>query len=185
MKSFVIFAGVNGAGKTTLYQTNEEYMELPRVNLDEIVRNIGSWKSKRDVAKAGIIAVNMIKGFFKDGASFNQETTLCGRSIIQNIYKAKSLGYYIDLNYVGLESSDLAIERVEKRVAAGGHGIPSSDIIRRYNESLQNLKRIIPICDRVKIYDNTKSFRKIASYINGSCTDLTNDIPNWFMNVLQ
>ena len=50
MKSFVIFAGVNGAGKTTLYQTNEEYMELPRVNLDEIVRNIGSWKSEKDVA---------------------------------------------------------------------------------------------------------------------------------------
>lgn len=35
MKKYVIFAGVNGAGKTTLYQTNEEYLDLPRVNVDE------------------------------------------------------------------------------------------------------------------------------------------------------
>ena len=36
MKLYVIFAGVNGAGKTTLYQTNDEYRNLPRVNLDEM-----------------------------------------------------------------------------------------------------------------------------------------------------
>lgn len=38
MKKYLIFAGVNGAGKTTLYQTNNEYKDLPRVNMDEIVR---------------------------------------------------------------------------------------------------------------------------------------------------
>ena len=32
MKKYVIFAGVSGAGKTTLYQTNEEYLDLPREN---------------------------------------------------------------------------------------------------------------------------------------------------------
>lgn len=35
MKKYLIFAGVNGAGKTTLYQTNSEYKDLPRVNMDE------------------------------------------------------------------------------------------------------------------------------------------------------
>ena len=45
MKKYVIFAGVkNGAGKTTLYQTNEEYLDLPPVNLDEIEREIGTWR---------------------------------------------------------------------------------------------------------------------------------------------
>lgn len=61
MKKYVIFAGVNGAGKTTLYQTNEEYLDLPRINLDEIVRGIGSWKNSRDISEAGIIAVREIR----------------------------------------------------------------------------------------------------------------------------
>lgn len=56
MKKYIIFAGVNGAGKTTLYQTDRAYKKLPRVNLDEIVREFGSWKNSADVIKAGKIA---------------------------------------------------------------------------------------------------------------------------------
>ena len=37
--------------------------------------------------------------YLKDGISFNQETTLCGKSIIKNIQKAKEYGYYIEMHY--------------------------------------------------------------------------------------
>lgn len=42
MKKYIIIAGVNGAGKSTLYQTIENLKDMPRVNVDEIVRKIGS-----------------------------------------------------------------------------------------------------------------------------------------------
>lgn len=38
MKKYIIFAGVNGAGKSTLYQTNQLLENMPRINVDEIVR---------------------------------------------------------------------------------------------------------------------------------------------------
>lgn len=183
MKTYVIFARVNGAGKSTLYQVSKEYYQLPRVNVDEIVREIGSWKDKKDVAKAGRIAVKMIKDYFAKGISFNQETTLCGHSIIKNILDAKERGYYVDLNYVGLDSAKLAIERVKARVLSGGHGIPEEDVIRRYDESMRNLKSVFALCDRVRIYDNTESFVKIASFYNGICTDKASELPKWFMNL--
>ena len=41
MKKYIIIAGVNGAGKSTLYQTIASLKEMPRVNVDEIVREIG------------------------------------------------------------------------------------------------------------------------------------------------
>ena len=41
MKRYVIIAGVNGAGKSTLYQINDNLKNMPRVNVDEIVREIG------------------------------------------------------------------------------------------------------------------------------------------------
>ncbi len=185
MKKYLIFAGVNGAGKTTLYQTNSEYKSLPRVNIDEIVRGFGSWKVSSDVFKAGKIAVNQIKEYFEKGESFNQETTLCGYSIFRNIEKAKELGYEVELNYVGLSSAELAISRVEQRVRDGGHGIPAKDIERRYTESLKNLKKVIPICDRVKIYDNSKSFRKVASFVRGKCSDYTDEIPEWCRDIFN
>lgn len=185
MKKYVIFAGVNGAGKTTLYQANSKYKNLPRVNMDEIVRGFGSWKKDADIFKAGKIAVKQIKEYFENGKSFNQETTLCGYSIFKNVMKAKDLGYEVELFYVGLASAELAKERVEQRVRDGGHGIPPEDIERRYVESLENLKKIIPLCDRVIIYDNTKSFRKITSFINGECKDCAEEIPKWCEEILK
>lgn len=62
---YVVFAGVNGAGKTTLYQTNKRFFEMPRVNIDEIVRETGSWKKPKDVFKAGKLAVKTLDEFLR------------------------------------------------------------------------------------------------------------------------
>ena len=87
MKKYVVIAGVNGAGKSTLYQMYEEFKDMPRINVDEIVRHIGNWKNPMDVFAAGKIAVKNINRYLEEGITFNQETTLCGNSIIRNILK--------------------------------------------------------------------------------------------------
>lgn len=184
MKRYILFAGVNGVGKTTLYQSVSDYKQLPRINMDEIVREIGSWKNSKDVAKAGMIAARKVRDYFNAGVSFNQETTLCGKSIFYNINKAKEMGYEIILFYVGVDSIEIAKGRVKQRVLDGGHGIPDGDIERRYVESLNNLKRAILVCDQVKIYDNTVSFVKEASFVDGKCTDQSGHIPMWLRGII-
>ena len=89
MKRYILFAGCNGTGKSTLYLTNDMFLDMPRVNMDEIVREFGSWKNQADVFKAGRIAISKISEYFKTGTSFNQEVTLCGQSVWKNIKKAK------------------------------------------------------------------------------------------------
>lgn len=96
MKRYILIAGVNGAGKSTLFQSLDYLQCMPRINIDEIVREFGDWKNQNDVAKAGRIAVGLIRDYFKNGLSFNQETTLCGKSILKNIKCAKQLGYKIE-----------------------------------------------------------------------------------------
>ncbi len=105
---YVLIAGVNGAGKSTLYQSIDSFKNMPRVNLDEIVREFGDWRKASDVMKAGKIAVNKIKEYFDNRVTFNQETTLCGNSIERNIKLAKELGYFIELHYIGVESIEVA-----------------------------------------------------------------------------
>lgn len=90
-----------------------------------------------------------------------------GKTIINNIKKAKEQGYTVRVCYIGLKNADLAVQRVNQRVSEGGHGIPEADVRRRYEQSLQNLKKIIPMCDSVEIYDNTEIFLCVAGYENG------------------
>ncbi len=180
MKRYVIIAGVNGAGKSTLYNTTKNLKPLPRVNTDEIVREIGSWKDASIVMEAGKIAVKRIEEYLLKGESFNQETTLCGHSILNNIERAKKLGYRIELIYVGVDSVEIAKQRIAKRVADGGHGIPDADVSRRYYESFDNLKKIISKCDLVSLCDNTQELRRFAIYKNGTLCRLSKQVPVWY-----
>lgn len=183
MKKYILIAGVNGAGKSTLYQTIDSLKNVKRINTDEIVRGFGDWRNGKDVVKAGKIAVNLINEYFEKGISFNQETTLCGSSIIRNINKAKESGYEIELHYVGVDSVEIAKARIAHRVAHGGHGIPDSDVERRYAESLKRLKEVMPECNLAVLYDNTTSFNRFAIYKNGELIRLSKKTPNWFNNL--
>lgn len=120
MKKYIVLGGVNGAGKSTLYQILDNLKKMPRVNTDEIVKELGDWRNTSDVLKAGKIAVQLIDKYFSEGISFNQESTLCGKSIIKNFKRAKQLGYTIELHYVGVDSVETAKRRVAERVQNGG-----------------------------------------------------------------
>lgn len=181
MKTYVLFAGVNGAGKSTLYSTlSGEILSMPRVNTDEIVRSLGDWRDMSVVLQAGKIAVKQLNNYFSQGVSFNQETTLCGGSVLRNIAKAKELGYKVVVHYIGVESVDIAKARVRSRVECGGHGVPDADIERRYVESINNLFKIIPVCDEVFVYDNTFAFNIFAKYSRGALEWINSQFPNWF-----
>lgn len=180
MRKYILIAGVNGAGKSTLYQTLQSLQSMPRVNTDEILREFGDWRNPADVMTAGKIAVRRILQYFKEGVTFSQETTLCGKSILKNIEKAKNRGYFIDLHYIGVENVEIAKKRVAERIRRGGHGIPERDIERRYVNTFQNLKEVLPECNLAVFYDNTVEFRRFAIYRNGEFIRVSQNVPKWF-----
>lgn len=166
-KVYNIYAGINGAGKSTLYQTAFYDANMKRINPDEIVQQFGDWKNESDQITAGKIAVKEIRESIKNGISFNQETTLCGKSSIATIQKAKKEGYSINMHYVGVDSVEIAKERVKQRVFKGGHDIPEHLIETRYQVTLDNLVKAIPLCHKVDIYDNTTNFALVAQIEQG------------------
>lgn len=127
MKKYILYAGVNGAGKSTLYRTTHYQDIMPRVNTDEILREFGDWRNTSDLMKAGRIAVERLNSYLCEGITFNQETTLCGHTILRTIRRAKQSGYVIELHYVGVDTAEIAKKRVARRVELGGHGIPVLD----------------------------------------------------------
>lgn len=168
-KRYIIIAGVNGAGKSTLYSgiLSSELQDTKRVNADEILKEQkGNWQNKRDQFVAMKETLDRIQYNIKNGISFNHETTLAGKAIMSLIEQAKASGFKVNMYYVGLDSADLAVKRVQGRVEKGGHGIPEEVIRARYEASLKTLGEVIPLCDNVKIFDNTKEFNLVASFEN-------------------
>lgn len=185
MKRFELYAGVNGAGKTTLYQI-QNTKTLPRVNTDEIVVELGlDWRSPEAQRRAGKISIEKIQNYIREGISFNQETTLAGRTIKKQIKEMKKQGYQIYLYYVGVSEPKIAIERVKYRVTQGGHGIPEEDIYRRYERSLQNLIEIVPFCDRIEIYDNSNYYHLAYLKDKKGAVVQSNQTFLWIKNVMN
>ena len=63
-----------------------------------------------------------------------------------------------------MESAELAVNRVAKRVASGGHNIPEDIIRRRYERGKRNFIELYsPIADYWIVYDNTGTTQNVIA----------------------
>lgn len=182
MVELTVFAGVNGAGKSTLYKSFNTHTLGVRINADNILKqNHGDWRSRADTIKAMKQELKLINSCFDQHQSFNFETTLSGspRYFNRLFTKAHNLGYTVNMKYVGLSSSDLAIRRVKHRVSQGGHGVSSKLVKKRYSKSLQNLKSLISQVDSIDIFDNSKRLQTIYKRKDNEIIYTADVLPAW------
>jgi len=160
-----IIAGCNGAGKTTAALTMlPEVLNCEEfVNADEIAKGLSPFHPEKMAIEAGKLMLCRIETLLNSKKSFAIETTLATRSYKHMVKRAKKLGYRVSLLFFWLPSPDFAAERVAKRVASGGHDIPTDVIHRRYWLGLNNLFTIFaPIVDSWSLYDNSTHIKPIV-----------------------
>lgn len=171
MREIIIIAGPNGAGKTSFAN---EFLpsaggDLVFVNADEIARSLANeplTPSQRDL-RAGRLMLEQIDALVQSQVEFMFETTLASLTYATRIPGWRAQGYYVGLVYLRLPSADTSIERVRRRVAAGGHDIPEAIIRRRFARSLDCLEnRYKPVVDEWFIYDSLEGDFKLAQAWN-------------------
>ena len=174
MPRLFIISGCNGAGKTTAsYTLLPEMLECSQyVNSDEFAKGLSPFDPGSVSVQASRLMLMRIKYLLRRKEDFSIETTLATRSLLKMIAEAQHEGYTVTLMYFWLNSPDLAVARVNARVAAGGHNIPEETVRRRYRVGLGYFFRdYAPICDRWILADNSKvPFRVIAE---GHRTEVT------------
>ncbi len=176
-----IIAGCNGAGKTTA-----SFNVLPQilnckefVNADEIAKGLSPFCPESVAIQAGKLMLERIETLMSENVSFAIETTLATRSYKNLVLRAKEKGYAVSLLFFWLESPEMACLRVAKRVAEGGHNIPTETIYRRYHLGLENLFNIfMPIVDFWALYDNNNETNVIADSNKITAIDLYSQIQN-------
>jgi predicted ABC-type ATPase len=185
---YTIIGGINGVGKSTIYSSlsDTDIQALgERINVDEIVTSFGDWCDAKIQFRAGKIAVKEIKECLREKIDFHQETTLSGQTILHTAKKAKSMGYTVHLWYIFVSDTEMAKQRVRARVASGGHGISDEIIESRSITSLKTLKALIPLCDKIWLYDNTITYNPVAHITGGAVTLLAKNIPPHILSCLE
>lgn len=57
------------------------------------------------------------------------------------------------------------------------------DIERIYYESLENLKTLMPVCNEITIYDNTKQIGEITYIVKGNLKFISENMPVWIDSI--
>ncbi len=103
--------------------------------------------------------------------------------MLNTIRQARKQGYYIILYYIGLNSSEESILRIDNRVKKGGHYIPSDTVKRRFSKRFEALKAVFDYCDEVIFYDNENGFIKVAEIKNNTFRYINSYHPKWIIEL--
>ena len=144
----LVFAGPNGSGKSTITQFFDKIGTY--TNADDIVAAIGISNEE-----AAILVDKKRSESIEQKEDFTFETVLSSHYKLDILKKAKSYGYFIKCIFVLTVDPAINISRVETRVASGGHNVDKDKIVKRYYNSLSNIKELIKLCDILHVYDNS------------------------------
>lgn len=176
MKTYTIIGGVNGTGKSSLTGVlKTQKTDLGQIiDVDKITAENGG-----SAILGGKIALERIRTCLDKGINFTQETTLSGRKTELTAQAARERGYSVRLFYVGLDSAEECLQRIENRVAHGGHNIREEDVLRRFAGRWEAVSKILPYCDEAHIFDNYNGFVEVAEYVNGELIVKGEKQPAW------
>jgi predicted ABC-type ATPase len=129
-----LVAGANGVGKTTYARSHIEQVSGSRgfVNLDEIARGLSPLDPEAERIRAARVSLDYLHSVLTAAPSANGngrrsislESTLAGRTHLRTIDLAKANGWGVNLLYFAVAAVDVALARIKRRVAEGGHDIP-------------------------------------------------------------
>jgi predicted ABC-type ATPase len=144
----LVFAGPNGSGKTTVTRSLPTFGTY--VNADDL-------KKEYDLTdlEAAQQADTLRSKLLVDEADFSFETVMSTRRNLLLMQRAKELGYEVQCIYVLTCDENINVARVKARYASGGHDVPEDKIRTRYQRALALLPKVITVCDKILVYDNS------------------------------
>ena len=182
-----IVAEPNGSGKTsaTIQLLHNEWAENSiYINPDNIAQEqFGDWNSPSAVLKAAELATQMRYDCLRQKKDFVFETVFSSEEKVKFVEQAKSEGFFIRIFFVCTENPEINVKRITRRYLNGGHEVPISKIVSRYYKSLLNIGKVIPLVDRVYVYDNSvedQMPKLLYRTVDGQLfKKYVEDIPEW------
>lgn len=189
----IVIAGPNGSGKTTITQRflHHEWAEgTLYINPDQIANErFGDWNSQEAIIAAANYCAALREKCLRDKVSFVFETVFSADDKIDFLIRAKEAGFFIRVFFISTSHPSINAARITKRVMEGGHDVPIRKIISRYAKSIENCKTIVPIVDRLYVYDNSingQDAQPLFRLSNGSVAKrYAAELPLWAEGIIR
>ncbi|MCD8387849.1 MAG: zeta toxin family protein [Bacteroidales bacterium] len=189
----IVIAGPNGSGKTSITQKilHHEWLEdSVYINPDNIARDVfGDWNDQTSVLQAANYCKEWRERCLMEGMNHIFETVMSAPDKVDYIMRAKKLGFFIRLFFVSTSSPTINAKRVAQRVLSGGHDVPISKIISRYEKSIANCTVLAPYVDRLYIYDNSiddADAQLLFRFTDGAIAkQYKQDLPSWSIPIFN
>jgi predicted ABC-type ATPase len=145
-----VVAGANGVGKTTIFD-----QLIPRdtnyVNADSISKQIRE-KNKhlsnvQEIANQE--ALDVFNKYVSSKQSFALETNLKDIETYKSFIEVQEKGYTLNVYFLGVDSADVCIDRIERRVQEGGHFVRPDIVKERYFAGLKLLEHYVATPDQL------------------------------------
>ncbi len=160
--SIFVLAGCNGAGKSSIGGAAVRQSGAEFFNPDEAAQRIAATNTRNPPptqveinAAAWNEGRRLLQRAIDERADFAFETTLGGKTITAMLEQAAQAGVGVHIWFAGLTNIELHIARVRRRVAKGGHDIPTGKIRERFENGRVNLIRLLPHLTEFYLYDNS------------------------------
>ena len=203
----LLVAGPNGSGKTTLWHrflrpNLPEGFLSEYINVDDIERELNP-KGPRAVqtdttaryaqleaerqraARLGTPSANQSHFIYE--AVFSDAN---GRRLAE-LQRGRDAGYRVVMVFVGLDSVELAQDRVRNRVRNNGHDVPVATQIDRFPRVFENARKALAIVSLALFLDNSRddnegrgSHRPVAVYCEGTWIGVHDVLPSWWSRIV-
>ena len=180
----ICVCGCNGVGKSTfinsVYLLDNNYKNYTYINPDEIA-------SKGNITniEAGKIAIKLLNNSLNNHYNIIKESTLVSNLDFKIIEQAKNFGYIVHMDYIGVSSSSVSIERVHARVATGGHSIDDDVVAKRYIKSIKNIENALTLIDSAVLYDNSGHAYCCFATVEQGFLYTCASVPVWAQNAVS
>src|SRR5215831_5175657 len=121
----IVIAGPNGAGKTTFAREflPKDARVIHFVNADLIAGGLSPLRPELAALAAGRLFLAELDRWAKARSDFAFETTMSGQIYVSRLKRWKSAGYLIEMLFLRLSSSQIALRRIAARLRQGGHDV--------------------------------------------------------------
>lgn len=185
-----IVAGPNGCGKSTAYGRSDvaEFDgSVWIINPDLLTARLHD-SEHLDEDAANLAAVQRIEAWLDASIDVHQtigvETVLSSSKYRRLVDKARDKGFEILLIYVYLDSVERQLERIELRVAKGGHDVPPGKVEARRTRSFAQLRWFFDRADRAWVFDNSLSEPQLVARKADERITIRSGLPQEIMDSL-
>lgn len=189
----IVIAGPNGSGKTTITGKilHHKWLEdSVYINPDIVAQErFGDWNSAEAVLKAANYCEEWREKCLSEERNMIFETVFSSEEKVDFITRAVAAGFFIRLFFVCTSSPALNASRIANRVIKGGHDVPITKIISRYQKSIFNCHRVLRHIDRVYLYDNSIENAEATLLIRFSNGEVAKryveQLPEWAKQIVK